>query len=246
MNPAPLSGAIQFSNILAQKISIVNPLFAYFVLLYKIFVHHRDTFDIYSIICYYFPYMGGVILKRAELRFLSAMGIFGTIGIFVRYIPLSSSAVAFSRAVLGLAFLAAVMFFTKNKPDIIAIKRNLPLLLVSGAAMGFNWILLFESYKHTTVATATVCYYLAPLLLLLVSPLLGERLTVKNILCVCVALIGLVFVSGVTETGLPAFHELQGILFGLGAAVLYACVMFLNKKLSPITAYDKTVLQLGS
>ena len=114
MNPAPLSGAIQFSNILAQKISIVNPLFAYFVLLYKIFVHHRDTFDIYSIICYYFPYMGGVILKRAELRFLSAMGIFGTIGIFVRYIPLSSSAVAFSRAVLGLAFLAAVMFFTKN------------------------------------------------------------------------------------------------------------------------------------
>ena len=112
--------------------------------------------------------------------------------------------------------------------------------------MGFNWILLFESYKHTTVATATVCYYLAPLLLLLVSPLLGARLTVKNILCVCVALIGLVFVSGVTETGLPAFHELQGILFGLGAAVLYACVMFLNKKLSPITAYDKTVLQLGS
>ena len=185
-------------------------------------------------------------MKRSELRFLNAMSIFGTIGIFIRYIPLSSAAVAFSRGVLGLIFLAAVMFFTKNKPDSAAIKRNLLILLVSGAAMGFNWILLFESYKHTTVAIATVCYYLAPLLLLLASPLLGERLTAKNILCVCVALIGLVLVSGVTETGIPAFHELQGILFGLGAAVLYACVMFLNKKLSPISAYDKTILQLGS
>ena len=185
-------------------------------------------------------------MNRSKLCFLSAMGIFGTIGIFVRYIPLSSSAVALARAVLGLIFLAAVMFFTKNKPDFSAIKRNLLLLAISGAAMGFNWVLLFESYKHTTVATATVCYYLAPLLLVLVSPLLGERLTAKNILCVCVALIGLVFVSGITETGLPAIHEIQGILFGVGAAILYASVMFLNKKLSPISAYDKTILQLGS
>ena len=33
---------------------------------------------------------------------------------------------------------------------------------------------------------------------------------------------------------------------GVGAALLYATVMLLNKKLSPIPAYDKTVLQLGS
>lgn len=185
-------------------------------------------------------------MNRFKIQFLSAMGIFGTIGIFVRYIPLSSAAIAFCRGLIGLLFLAVVMLLTKKKPDIPAIRNNLPILILSGAAMGFNWILLFESYNHTTVATATVCYYLAPLLLLLLSPLVGERITGKNLLCVGIALVGLVCVSGVLDSGLPTVSELQGILLGIGAAALYAAVMFLNKKLSPIPAYDKTVLQLGS
>lgn len=185
-------------------------------------------------------------MKSARLQFLSAMGIFGTIGIFVRFIPLPSAVIALCRGALGLIFLAAVMALTRKKPDKVAIKCNLPILVISGIAMGFNWALLFESYKYTTVATATVCYYLAPLLLLLFSPLLGEKLTVKKILCIFAALAGLVCVSGIMEKGLPKLEELKGVLLGLAAAAAYASVMFLNKKLSPIPAYDKTVLQLGS
>ncbi len=184
-------------------------------------------------------------MTKSKLAFLSAMGIFGTIGIFVKYIPLSSALIAFMRGVMGVIFLAAVMLLTRKKPDKDAIKKNLPILFLSGAAIGVNWILLFESYNHTTVATATVCYYLAPLFLLLASPLLGEKLTVRKLLCVGIALLGLVFVSGVTEGGIPGILEAKGILFGIGAALLYATVMLLNKKLSPIPAYDKTVLQLG-
>lgn len=183
-------------------------------------------------------------MQKSKLSFLGAMGIFGTIGIFIKYIPLSSAMIAFCRGLLGVAFLAAVMLLTRKKPDKSAIRKNLLLLFFSGAAIGLNWILLFESYRYTTVATATVCYYLAPLFLILASPLLGEKLTLKKLLCVGVALIGLVFVSGVIEGGLPDLPEIKGILFGIGAAVLYASVMLLNKKLSPIAAYDKTVLQL--
>lgn len=174
------------------------------------------------------------------------MSIFGTIGIFIRYIPLPASAIAFCRAVLGLIFLLAVILLSGKKPDKAAIKANLLILIISGIAMGFNWILLFESYRYTTVATATVCYYLAPLLLLLASPLLGEKLTAKKLICVGVALIGLVCISGITEGSLPRTEELMGIGFGLGAALLYASVMFLNKKLPPMGAYDKTILQLAS
>ena len=174
------------------------------------------------------------------------MGIFGTIGIFVRYIPLPASAIAFCRAVLGLIFLLAVLLLSGRKPEKATIKANLLILIISGAAMGFNWILLFESYRYTTVATATVCYYLAPLLLLLASPMLGEKLTAKKLICVGVALIGLVCISGITEGSLPRTEELMGIGFGLGAALLYASVMFLNKKLPPMGAYDKTILQLAS
>lgn len=187
-----------------------------------------------------------IATNRSKLAFLGAMGIFGTVGIVVKFIPLTSAVIALCRGLLGLLFLTFVMLFTKKRPDTAAIKKNLPVLLLSGAAMGFNWVLLFESYLHTTVATATVCYYFAPLLLMLASPLLGERLTAKRLACVGTALIGLVFVSGVLEGGLPAAYELWGILFGLGAAIVYASVMFLNKTLSPIPAYDKTVLQLGS
>ena len=185
-------------------------------------------------------------MTKEKGMLLSAMGIFGTIGIFVRYIPLPASAIAFCRAVLGLAFLLLVILLSRKKPDKSAIKASLPVLVLSGVAMGFNWILLFESYRYTTVATATVCYYLAPLLLLLASPLLGEKLTAKKLLCVGVALIGLVCISGITEGSLPKAEELMGIGFGLGAAVLYASVMFLNKKLPPMGAYDKTILQLAS
>lgn len=184
-------------------------------------------------------------MGKEKWMLLSAMGIFGTIGLIVRYIPLSSAVIACARGFMGLVFLLGVMLLTKQKPDLPAIRKNLLLLAVSGAAMGFNWILLFESYRYTTVATATVCYYLAPLMLLLACPLLGERLTVKKLLCVGIALVGLVFVSGVLQQ-MPTKEELLGIAFGLGAAVLYASVMFMNKKLSPIPAYDKTILQLGS
>lgn len=185
-------------------------------------------------------------MNTSKIKLLSAMGIFGTIGIFVKFIPLSSPALACCRGVMGVLFLAAIMLITKKKPDIHAIKKNALLLLLSGAAIGFNWIALFESYKHTTVATATVCYYLAPLFLLLASPFLGEKLTAKKLLCIGVALVGMVFVSGVLNGPLPTFSESRGIVLGTAAAVLYASVMFLNKKLSPIGAYDKTVIQLGS
>lgn len=184
-------------------------------------------------------------MQKEKWMLLGAMGIFGTIGLIVRYIPLSSAVIACARGVMGLLFLLGVMLLTKKKPDLPAIRRNLRLLILSGAAIGFNWILLFEAYRYTTVATATVCYYLAPLILLLACPLLGEKLTGRKLLCVGVAMLGLVFVSGVLQQ-IPSPNELRGVLFGVGAAVLYASVMFMNKKLSPIPAYYKTVLQLGS
>ncbi len=184
-------------------------------------------------------------MKLAKLKYLCAMTLFGTIGIFIHFIPMSSAAISFYRGALGCGYLLIVMLLSRKWPNFSAIWKNLPMLALSGAAIGFNWILLFEGYKYTSVATATVCYYLAPLLLLLASPLLGERITVKKLLCIAVALVGLVFVSGVIEKGITSLSELTGIGFSLGAAVLYATGMFGNKKLSNIGIYDKTLMQLG-
>ena len=181
-----------------------------------------------------------------KLQFLAAMGVFGTIGLCVRHIGLPSAAIAFCRGILGSLFLLLVMLVTGKRFDRPALKRNLLILLLSGAAIGINWILLFEAYRYTTVATATACYYLAPVFLLAASPLIGEKLTLKKTACIAVALVGMVCVSGVLEGGIPKLSELTGVLCGVGAAVFYATVMVLNKKLTPIPAYDKTVLQLSS
>lgn len=184
--------------------------------------------------------------KLAKAKLIGAMTVFGTVGIFVRYIPLSSAAIAFCRGVTGMLFLLILMLLTGKKPSLPDIRRNLLILCLSGAAIGGNWILLFEAYRYTTVATATVCYYMAPMFVILASPLLGERLTLKKLLCVAAAMVGMVFVSGVAENGIPPIGELTGVLCGTGAALLYASVMLLNKKLTPISAYDKTIVQLGA
>lgn len=182
----------------------------------------------------------------SKLQLTASMFIFSSIGIFVKYIPMPSSVIAFARGLIGMIFLLLVVFVTKNKLSFENIKNNLLVLALSGAAIGFNWIFLFEAYNYTTVATATLTYYLAPFFVMLASPFfLKEKLTLKQFICLIGALLGMVFVSGVVKNGIPEADEIKGILFGLGAALLYATVIVLNKKLKEISAYEKTIMQLG-
>ena len=184
---------------------------------------------------------------NAKASLILAMVIFGTIGIFRKYIPLPSGIVACVRGILGVAFLLVFIKIKKIKMDRESIKKHLWILLVSGGFIGLNWVLLFESYRYTSVAVATLCYYMAPIFVMIVSPfLLKEKLTVKKVLCVIVALIGMVFVSGVLDGGISDVSEMKGILFGLGAAALYATVVMMNQKLGKVPTYDKTIMQLGA
>ena len=185
--------------------------------------------------------------NRDKMMMIAAMTIFGTIGIFRRYIPLPSSTLALARGVIGTLFLLTlVLFVKKQRLDGGAIRRNLAFLVISGALIGFNWILLFEAYQYTTVAVATLCYYMAPVIVVMVSPFLfKEKLTPLKAACVAVALAGMVFVSGIPQSGFGGISELKGILLGLGAALLYATVVVLNQYIRDIPAYDKTIMQLG-
>ena len=125
------------------------------------------------------------------------MLIFGTIGIFVQYVPLSSALIACVRAVIGTIFLAAVMFIVRKRPDMAAIRKNLRYLLPAGVALGFNWIMLFEAYRYTTVAVATLCYYMAPVFVIVLSPVvLKEKLTPGKIVCTLIAVAGAARASG--------------------------------------------------
>ncbi len=185
--------------------------------------------------------------NQGFLQLVSAMLIFGTIGVFIKYIPLPSSIIALARGIIGVIFLCLVLLIKRQKLDFKTIKKSLLVLCVSGAFIGFNWIFLFEAYRYTTVATATLCYYLAPIFVIILSPfVLKEKLSVKKSVCVVTALVGMVFVSGIIENGIPKLSEIKGILFGVGAAVLYSLVVILNKKTKDVASFDMTVIQLFS
>lgn len=184
--------------------------------------------------------------KLGILKLSAAMLIFGSVGIFVRYISLPSGAVAAARGVIGTLFLAVLAAVRRQKLS-SEIRKKLPLLCVSGICIGVNWILLFEAYRYTTVAAATLCYYMAPVLVIAASPIvLRERLTFGKIVCALAAVLGMVFVSGVLSDGLSGGSDMKGIAFGLSAAAVYASVVLMNKRAGDIPAFDMTVVQLGS
>ena len=184
-------------------------------------------------------------LKNPRLMLIVSMTIFGTLGIFVRNIPVSSGELALYRAILAALLIAIYLIITKQRISFTKIKKEVPLLLLSGIAMGVNWILLFEAYKYTTVSLATLSYYFAPVIVTVVCPVLfHEKLTGKQILCFIMSTIGLVMITGIGDIG--SGSDFIGILFGLGAAVFYATVILLNKFIKNVEGIPRTFLQFLS
>lgn len=183
--------------------------------------------------------------KKSYIMFTASMVIVGTVGVFRRMIPLSSAFLAFSRGLIGAAVLAVLLIVRKKSLHEKLPRQKLCLLMLNGVALGINWMLLFEAFNYTTVATATLCYYLQPTIVLLLSPgVFRERLTAKKLVCACAALVGMAFVSGVGSNDGLYGTELKGILLAVGAACFYAVVVMLGKKIDGIDAYRKTMVQL--
>lgn len=181
--------------------------------------------------------------KSSRLMLVSSMAIFGTLAPFVRNIGVSSAELSLFRAVLAASLIGIFLLVTGRKLPVKNLRKELLLLMCSGGCMAVNWILLFEAYKYTTVAIATLSYYFAPVLVTVASALLfRERLTKKNIFCFVMSTLGILLVTGITDLG-SGSNNAVGILFGLGAAVLYACCILLNKFIKGVGGIERTFLQ---
>ena len=188
-----------------------------------------------------------IIKKQMNPRITMAlsMAIFGTLGLFVRNISVSSGELALYRAVLAAILIGIFLLLTGQKIPFAKIRKEVPLLLISGIAMGINWILLFEAYKYTTVSVATLSYYFAPVTVTVICPFLfKEKLTAKQIICFAMSTLGLVLITG--TGGIGGGKDFIGILFGLGAAMFYATVIILNKFIKNVDGIHRTFLQFVS
>ena len=182
---------------------------------------------------------------NAKIMLIISMVIFGTLGIFTRNIAISSGELALYRAILAAVLIFVYLIVTKQKTDFRSIKKELLLLLLSGTAMGINWILLFEAYKYTTISAATLSYYFAPVIVIVACPILfKEKLSGRQMICFLMSALGLVLITGIGD--LRNDNDFIGILFGLGAALFYAAVILLNKFIKNVEEIYRAFLQFIS
>lgn len=182
-------------------------------------------------------------MNKQKLLFALAMLIFGSIGLFVRTLPFTSSQIALARGLIGSAFLFVSSFIFKKGLSYKRIRSNLKVLLPLGIMLGFNWILLFQAYRYTSIANATVSYYCAPVIVMLLTPVLfKEPLTRTNVLCIFAAMAGMVCISG--AGGALDRQNLIGIAYGFGGAVFYAAIVLTNKFLKDISDFESAFTQL--
>ncbi|MCY8848964.1 DMT family transporter [Bacillus inaquosorum] len=182
---------------------------------------------------------------KSKIQFILSMIIFGTMGLVVRYIDLSSSETALLSSSIGCLFLIIVFFMMKKTIPWKLVKANAYILFLSGIALGGNWIFLYQSYDHTTLTNATLGYYFAPVFVMILSPfVLKEQLPVKKIVCISIAIIGMLLVvgNGISASGT---EDLLGIFFGLVAAAFYAALMLINKFIHHMGRLEITIIQLG-
>ena len=180
---------------------------------------------------------------KSKLSLIISMAAFGTLAPFVRNISVSSGELALYRAIMAAILIGGYLLVTRQKLNVSKMGRDLPILFLSGAAMGINWILLFEAYKYTTVSVATLSYYFAPVIVTIVCPILfKEKMTKKQIICFVMSTVGLALVVGLTNLG-GGSSDTLGVLFGLGAACFYATVIILNKYIKNVSGIHRTLLQ---
>lgn len=180
---------------------------------------------------------------KSKIIFIISMVVFGTIAVFVKAINVSSGEIALYRAILAALIIGLYLLITKQRIQIKEVKKDLALIAISGMLMGFNWIFLFEAYKYTTVSVSTLAYYFAPIIVMIVCPLLlKEKLTKKQIICFILSTIGLVLIIGISDLSLNSRHTI-GVLLGLSAAVFYAAVIIINKYIKSISGIHRTLIQ---
>ena len=184
-------------------------------------------------------------MDKYKLKYIVAVLIYGSIGYILHFVNLPSEIVVLARGVIGSLFIFVFLKVTKRSIDIKAIKKNLKYLIISGVSLGLNWVCLFASYRVGTVAVGSLCNYMAPIILVMLSPFLyNEKISFKKAMCIIGALIGIVLVSGVLEINSEV--NIACVLLGLGAAVGFVLIIIYNRKLKDISVYDKVIVQLST
>ena len=179
--------------------------------------------------------------SKSLIFFIASMVIFGINGLIVANISLGSAEIVLMRTFLGSLFLLAVVL-VKRSFSFADLKADLVPATMGGAALGLNWVLLFSAYRSAGVGLSTLTYYCGPIIVLALSPVLfREKLTWNKLLAIAAVAVGMFCITGDIE---PGSDVQTGILFGGGAALLYASLIVANKRVKRLSGLNCAMYEL--
>ena len=179
--------------------------------------------------------------SKSLIFFIASMVIFGTNGLIVANISIGSAEIVLMRTFLGSLFLLAILL-VKLIFSFADLKADLIPATIGGAALGLNWVLLFSAYRSAGVGLSTLTYYCGPIIVLALSPVLfKEKLTWNKLLAIAAVAVGMFCITGDIE---PGSDVQTGILFGGGAALLYASLIVANKRVKRLSGLNCAMYEL--
>ena len=179
--------------------------------------------------------------SKSLISFIASMVIFGTNGLIVANISLGSAEIVLMRTFLGSLFLLAIVL-VKRSFSFADLKADLVPATMGGAALGLNWVLLFSAYRSAGIGLSTLTYYCGPIIVLALSPVLfKEKLTWNKLLAIAAVAVGMFCITGDIK---PGSDVQTGILFGGGAALLYASLIVANKRVKRLSGLNCAMYEL--
>lgn len=183
-------------------------------------------------------------MKQSYLKYILGLLILGSNGVIAAQIHMNSYEIVLVRTFLGSLFLAALLLLSKSKLQCLHHKKELFFMLLSGIAMGLNWLFLFEGYATVGVSITILLCYCGPIFVMLVSPIFfRERITLTKIVCFAIVIFGMLCING---QSLEAGKSPWGIFCGVMAAVIYAVMIIANKKAPHIRGMENATIQIAT
>lgn len=181
-------------------------------------------------------------MTRAYLKYLGSLLLFGSNGIVAACIAMPSSSIVFWRTLIGSALLITIFIGMRQKFTALSSMRDFACMMASGVSTGLSWIFLYEAYRLAGVAASSLIYYLGPILVMALSPVLfHEPLTARKLACFGVVLVGAVLLNGEAPW---ANGDIWGLVCAAASAVCHAFMVVFNKLASRVQGLQNPTMQL--
>ncbi|MXP73964.1 EamA family transporter [Lachnospiraceae bacterium WCA-9-b2] len=158
-----------------------------------------------------------------------AVMLFGLAGVVAQFVEVSAVMVALGRVICSSALLLIIALVKKDRLRLDS-KRDVLLIILTGAVMAAHWTTFFQSIQVSTVAIGTITFSTFPLFLTFLEPIIfHEKIRRQSIFSAIILFIGVLIT-------IPEFSMANdttiGIIWGMICSLTYAILTLANRYFS--------------